>query len=355
MKRKVCILLVLILCLTNVIGCVSYDSLGKLAFVNCIVLDVKDNKFVINYMVSNSNTASTNNAGKSFSIITADGKNIGECIDKAESQIEKKIFWGSLNCTVFSKKFLQNKTKLKEFLDFSEKDPLFDFSSTVQALDAEADEFIQLFKDKEPQADEFMNMLISKNPSKEYWQTKYYTTIIKNGDFILPLIQLKDKMISYEGIGVIQNFEYKMKLNQDESGIYYMLTKEIVDAYTETPYGQVKILSTRFAIEDLDFSKIHYKLNLQCETITYKGKVLDKKTATLIEKHLEREIEERCRLLWNKVQHKEKVDLFEMQEYLYKLKYKEYKQKEKEMNHIIPQIKLDIDVKADLKRSGITY
>lgn len=120
MKIKLIITILICFILT---GCYDYNELNELAIANGISVDLKDDKYLVSILVSNShkNTGSSEENQATTSLFQGEGKNLDDAITNLESSLPKKLYLGHVNIIIISEEYA--KKGIYDLFDYFTRNP----------------------------------------------------------------------------------------------------------------------------------------------------------------------------------------------------------------------------------------
>lgn len=179
-----------------------------------------------------------------------------------------------------------------------------------------------------------------------------------DGDAVIPVLIPSEDEVKSEGMGVIKDFKFIGRLDEDETVAYKWLNKKAKGGVIEIKKSEYALPFTYFSfkrnisIDNIEDGKVYFTYNLETEgsieEYIYGKKLLDDDKLKEIEKELEAIIESRSKKLIKKFQEEYKVDLIGIREYLSKYHPKIYDTVSQNFDEFF-QNKVVVNVKADAK------
>lgn len=120
MKIKIIIITIICFILT---GCYDYNELNELAIANGISIDLKDDKYLVSILISNShkNNSSNEENQATTSLFQGEGKTLDEAITNLELTLPKKLYLGHINIIIISEEYA--KTGIYNLFDYFTRNP----------------------------------------------------------------------------------------------------------------------------------------------------------------------------------------------------------------------------------------
>lgn len=382
-KIKICLLLFVAFLLT---GCGNYRELNDLAITTGIAFDIKDNQYLVSYMIANSNKAETDSKSSETKITVYEG--IGNTISSAYMDLNSKNpkipYISHLEVVIISEDLakqgilealdflMRNPESRKEFYVVLSKDieagillktlaPLESFSSQNIAEIIKSNKYdqstiiMQKYSDVitdllDQGVEPIINGIELEGDKKEGQTQESLEKATPSASMKIDTIGIfkKDKLLGWAnhdetvGINIINNNTEFMLLETkcDDKYITSILkdikTKPIITFENNFPKIKLKIKAKGTLLE------------MQCNRNLEETKVM---------KELEKDFNERLKQIINETlnvtQKEYKSDIFGFGNYIYKNNLKIWKKiKDRWDEEIFPNITFDVDVDINLNNKG---
>ncbi len=383
MKTKITLIFISILCLT---GCYNYNELNTLAIATGMAIDYKDDEYVVNLLIANSQKAQVSSKeGESQSIVyEGKGKTLSEALKVIDIISPKKVYIGHLSFIVISEDLAKNGIVNSLDLLLREPESIKRFY-LIMAKGTEAKNIVTLISPLESFPAQSISTTISfSKESQAVSSVIPYSSFIdkyvrKGVEPILPTIMLKgdeEKGKSEESLKETTPTAYlelsnlalfkKDKLvhitDEDESDGINIISSDVSEMLLTCNCSGGKM---SVEIRDLRASKkISLENNQPKFTVNVKASAsiqentckLDLENETVILEAEQRVEEEIIRLMEKavKVAQKYKTDIFGFGNLLYKYHPKYYNNMNKDWNdEVFPKVTVEekIDVRLESKGS----
>lgn len=376
MKMKYLLLLSIIF-LTS--GCWNYTELNDLAIVKGVSVDFENNKYVVNYMISNASSKKSDSNGTSpqTALIEGKGKSVVDAISEIKLIVPKKIYIGHMLVYVISEEVA--KKGIAEASDY-----FFRNSSSKRAF--------QIVIAKDVKAKDTLKILSpldsfpSDNITNNLATTESFSANVSNTSFITFIRKIKDDGIeaTANGITVIGSAEKgssedalkkssvdnyikvepmaifkKDKLiawsDEDISNGINILLNTVRELELQIPYktGYLSFLITDLKIKKDFIIKEHVTYNIDVKTNSEIEEMttfidIEKETGVeVLEKLIEKELE---RILNKTIEFvkKNKTDSLGLGYQIYIKNYKAWEKLKDKWDEEISQIQVNFKIKTTL-------
>ncbi len=382
-KIKIFLFLVAALLLT---GCGNYRELNDLAITTGIAFDIKDDQYIVSYMIANSNKAETDSKDSETKITVYEGK--GNTISSAYMDLNSKNpkipYIGHLEVVIISEDLA--KKGILEALDFLIRNPESrkEFY-IVLSKNVEAGTLLKTLAPLESFPSQNIAGIIKSNKDEQSTIVmQKYSAVITNmiDEGVEPIIngieldgnkeegQMQESLekatpsatIKIDTIGIFKKDKLLGWSTHDETvGIniinnragFVLLETKCDDKYMTSTLKDIKTKPIITFENNIPKIKLKIKadgaiLEMQCKRNLEETKIM---------KELENEFNEKLKSIIDETiymaQKKYKSDIFGFGNYIYKNNLKKWNIiKDKWNNEIFPEIKIDTEIKINLNNKG---
>ena len=382
-KIKIFLFLVAALLLT---GCGNYRELNDLAITTGIAFDIKDDQYIVSYMIANSNKAETDSKDSETKITVYEGK--GNTISSAYMDLNSKNpkipYIGHLEVVIISEDLA--KKGILEALDFLIRNPESrkEFY-IVLSKNVEAGTLLKTLAPLESFPSQNIAGIIKSNKDEQSTIVmQKYSDVITNmiDEGVEPIIngieldgnkeegQMQESLekatpsatIKIDTIGIFKKDKLLGWSTHDETvGIniinnstgFVLLETKCDDKYMTSTLKDIKTEPVITFEKNIPKIKLKIKadgaiLEMQCKRNLEETKIM---------KELENEFNEKLKSIIDETiymaQKKYKSDIFGFGNYIYKNNLKKWNIiKDKWNNEIFPEIKIDTEIKINLNNKG---
>lgn len=382
-KIKIFLFLVAALLLT---GCGNYRELNDLAITTGIAFDIKDDQYIVSYMIANSNKAETDSKDSETKITVYEGK--GNTISSAYMDLNSKNpkipYIGHLEVVIISEDLA--KKGILEALDFLIRNPESrkEFY-IVLSKNVEAGTLLKTLAPLESFPSQNIAGIIKSNKDEQSTIVmQKYSAVITNmiDEGVEPIIngieldgnkeegQMQESLekatpsatIKIDTIGIFKKDKLLGWSTHDETvGIniinnstgFVLLETKCDDKYMTSTLKDIKTKPIITFENNIPKIKLKIKANgaileMQCKRNLEETKIM---------KELENEFSEKLKSIIDETiymaQKKYKSDIFGFGNYIYKNNLKKWNIiKDKWNNEIFPEIKVDTEIKINLNNKG---
>ena len=382
-KIKIFLFLVAALLLT---GCGNYRELNDLAITTGIAFDIKDDQYIVSYMIANSNKAETDSKDSETKITVYEGK--GNTISSAYMDLNSKNpnipYIGHLEVVIISEDLA--KKGILEALDFLIRNPESrkEFY-IVLSKNVEAGTLLKTLAPLESFPSQNIAGIIKSNKDEQSTIVmQKYSDVITNmiDEGVEPIIngieldgnkeegQMQESLekatpsatIKIDTIGIFKKDKLLGWSTHDETvGIniinnstgFVLLETKCDDKYMTSTLKDIKTKPIITFENNIPKIKLKIKadgaiLEMQCKRNLEETKIM---------KELENEFNEKLKSIIDETiymaQKKYKSDIFGFGNYIYKNNLKKWNIiKDKWNNEIFPEIKIDTEIKINLNNKG---
>lgn len=382
-KIKIFLFLVAALLLT---GCGNYRELNDLAITTGIAFDIKDDQYIVSYMIANSNKAETDSKDSETKITVYEGK--GNTISSAYKDLNSKNpkipYIGHLEVVIISEDLA--KKGMLEALDFLMRNPESrkEFY-IVLSKNVEAGTLLKTLAPLESFPSQNIAEIIKSNKDDQSTIVmQKYSAVITNmiDEGVEPIIngieldgnkeegQMQESLekatpsatIKIDKIGIFKKDKLLGWSTHDETvGIniinnsagFILLETKCDDKYMTSTLKDIKTKPIITFENNIPKIKLKIKadaaiLEMQCNRNLEETKIM---------KELENEFNEKLKSIIDETiymaQKKYKSDIFGFGNYIYKNNLKKWNIiKDKWNNEIFPEIKIDTEIKINLNNKG---
>lgn len=350
--------MLVILAMTNPFLGKNQEALEDIDIISCIIADVntkgeKPGDLVFSFL-SNKTSKATSESPDEYSANEGYGDSIGECILDASSNTEKTLFLGQVKTIILTKAFAEDRQRMYNFLDYAQRDSYLSYALTLYLLDDEESKLNEKIKEKDDDTKNFLDNIILKSPMQDCLAMRLYQIAEGGGTFYIPLLELKDSL-TYQGIGVIRDYQFETMFPLEDSIYYQLITCEVLDQYLKLDDGEISILKSNKKLKKEDGLNFTLTINMRCEITTYpKEKAIERQDAFRFDEAVKSKLEKECSELIRALQ-KNNADIFGLTKYMKRYHPKELKQYEEEGVDVFGEANVRVVVKPKVVQTGIMY
>lgn len=270
--KKIIILLTLIFLTT---GCYDNIELDDLAIVSGIGIDYKADNFYLTYEILADTKTDENTTLQSFTV-SGSGKTISEAFINTNYRVSKKAYFAHLKVLILSDEIING--HLNKITDYILRDTNLrsDFKVVV-SNNTTPEDILKNNDETHPVVSEtitdtidnekYNNNLVVNNTFREILAK----LISDNYDVILNTISIKDKQIAIDNSYILKRYNYQNTLSKQDSALYNMLTKNILNIEFNKEYDKGNVTITiNNSDTSIDITKDKIIINTKLE-----GKILE--------------------------------------------------------------------------------
>ncbi len=367
---KIAKFFIILLCTILLTGCWDKIEIEERSFILSIGIDKSPkeemepqrNRYIMTLV--NPDTAKAEE-GKVLDFITFDTEATSYTTGAIQllQRFPKDFSFEHTKVIIFGRELLEDEILVKDILDAFARGHQFHASMLVYMV---PDKAAEVFKVK-PKMKSLLAYYITgiaehEEDAARIGKTSFldFTKSIatNEGDAAIPILIPSNDEVKAEGMGVMKDFKFIGKLNEEETVAYKWLNNKARGGVIEISKPEYSIPFTyysfkrKISLDRIEEGKIYFNYSMEAEGAVeeYKldKKLLDNDILQEIQKELEDNIEKRCDRLVKKLQEEYAVDLIGIREYLSKYHPKIYDTISQNYNDFF-QNKVVVNVKADVK------
>lgn len=383
MKR---IFFVLFFCGSTIVisGCWDRIEVNDLAIVTAAGFDMKDEHNVEVFLQvylpksagssgsSGGNTSEGNQDGKLATMVRSQvGTNISDALSKLQGKVPREIFWGQ--CKVFILGESLSEKGLHDSLDFMLRHPKLRERAYVYVNAGSPKTILEASPTLERYSGEVLRALTDLHVGMRITMNDLNEMLRSTGKAaIMPYIKIlqqktedsKDQKIHYfAGTAVFKKDKMIGIITEKETRGLLWLRNEI-ETYTVTvrpegQRGQVSLNPVSAKVKLIpqihnDVWKMIVKIDTEGSVLQNGTKlnILEPSSLDLIEKAYREDIINRVQMTIEQAQHKLKLDIIKFGEQFHRKYPKQWKQIEHRWDEVFPEVEVQLDVKARIRRQG---
>lgn len=359
-------------------GCWNNRDLVNINIVAGLGLDrTEDGKILLTIQVVEpaaiQSTVSNNREGngsqqKPVFVVSYEGETVSEALRGVLAIAGKKMFLSTAQVLIFGERLLQD--GIEEVLDFFQRENEMDYGMDILvAKDATPKEILEIETDIDSIPILYIKGTIDNTNLRGTVKKTILVDLLKDiGERgIVPVIGgisiAGEKEVRTEGIAVIKDGRLAGWLGQHETMGYMFATDKVKSAIVNVPADNgkaaIEIIGSKGKVNVVFKNGKPYMLTVKVKTKAsvgeYKGKgKLDSPDKLyVLEKNLEEEIKKEIMMTVEKAQKEYSSDIFGFGVYVRKYHPQYWKKVEKDWNDIFSKLPVDIQVTANIMRTGI--
>ena len=215
-----------VLCIFLLCGCWDYNELNMQELVLGVGID--ETPFGISVTVQ---TAGRD--GEESAVYVTEGEGFFDAVRNATSHIGKKLYWGHCRIIIFGESAAES--RIGEVLDVLERSQdIYMNISVASARGCTAGEIISAKLEGKNSVEGIFDTLSNEGNSKRFRDVRIWELMREKSlsdAYVLPTIEISDKMVSVGGGAVINNDSLKGFLNDEEMLLYVLMTESGAGGY----------------------------------------------------------------------------------------------------------------------------
>lgn len=352
--KKLILIGLMLFCLT---GCYDYQELNNRAIVSGTAIDFENGIYTINYEILDSKEEQNT---KGY-LVEGKGKTIVEAFENASEKIDKETYLSHLKVLVISEKAAEE--RISDISDYMLRDPnIRSIFTPVVAKGCPAKELLGSSTEEDPVVSEKIDKLIQNNKYNEYISTKIdfeeFMDRLEDDriDASITAVEIVDEKISLAGIAVFEDQKLKDILTKEQAAVYNVLMGESTNHNLELACEEkdkegftiINLYNNKNTDFEIDEKTIKIKSNLNATVIkdSCGNDFRDTKIYNEFAEKFAKELEKEYKEFWKIIQ-KNKTDIIGIQ--------KKYYQKTKKELENWQDLKLEIEVKIEINKNGLTF
>jgi spore germination protein KC len=368
------LVIVLLLCLTMLVGCWDKIEIEDRVFVLAIGIDkAKEeekaqptDRFVINFV--SPIVGALKEGGDPFNTYKTVASIFTFGLNQMYERLDKKLSFQHTRVLIFGEDVLKDEKLFKEVLDAVGRSHEFHRNMYVFVVPGRADE---AFKVK-PKYTKLLAMYIAGIAENNLYQSSIYkmpayqmydNLIDSDGNTVIPTLRPSKEEAKVSGVGIMKKYKLIGYLDDADSETLNWLNNTANGGIVEGQHEGIAIayryndFNTTLKLDKVEGDKLYltYKMEAEgsAEEYIWEERLLDQKLLDTLEKDIEKVIEDRGRSLVSKFQKEHKVDLIGIEPYLRKHHPKIYKTIEEDYeNFFSNNVVINIQAKVSIRRVG---
>ncbi|NLY45882.1 MAG: Ger(x)C family spore germination protein [Tissierella sp.] len=377
MKKTILILLILTLIFTT--ACWDMIELEDRLLPYTVAIDLSredteeadEKELFICFSYPNINALGKNPTQEDLTyIINSNADSIFEATSEISSRVHNPVFLKHLNVVVMSEEVFSNEKYVRQVLDGLKRD--FIINKMIHLLVTKESAHELLLKKLESKRQETIEGLLSTLLLNEQKSTSF--TPIRLNEFIqymdhqrvaiVPLA-IPEPEIALEGGGLFKDYEFIGYIEKEDNRNIAILTNKSNNEDIDIEYDGSKISlqlleikAKKKLVKNQEVLTIKYNVEMDAQIHQYiidpSKKIDSTKVLDDIEKKASEVLKEDFATTLEKLQGELNADTLGILEYLYKFHPKIYKEVEGDWDSIFPYINIDLDVKVNIRRRGLS-
>jgi len=337
-------------------GCYDYVEIDDLAIISGMVIDYKDNEFIINSQIIE------NNSETQVRVFKTNGKTIEECLFKLSKVLNKDIFISHMKVLILTESTINSN---KDYYDYFLRDAKSKMNYYVYYVSDEyKDKILDIYKDKTSSSLYIQDLMkvnntIFSSSTPLSFMDFIYKKLNYGIDIIYPNLTIKkdnnEDIIYLNNLVAFNKDNNKIVLNDKESIYYNMLTNNLNKTIINIPCE-----NDNFSLI-INNSKTNYKWNktfnfdisLSTKISSYSCKydLNDKKSIDKLSKITNEYIKNNVNNIVN-ISVNNKIDFIGIGNYIYKHDYKYFDFKKNDWYDNLNKIKINIKINTKITSIG---
>lgn len=303
-------------------------------------------------------------------IVNADANSIFEATKEISSRIYNPIFLKHLNVLILSEEIAANEKLVREIFDGIQRDFIINKMINLVITKESAHEILlKKLGSKRQETVEGLFVSILRNEQKSSKFTpKKLMEFIQDMDHqkvaVVPLAT-SEQEIEIAGGGLFKDYKFIGYIDEIENKNITVLNNDIKTGDLDIDYKGVNlslslsgIKSKKKLIKDQKVLKIGYNVEMNCQIHQYiideDRRIDSQEIVEDMERHVEDYVASQLNSTIDKLQSEFNADAIGILEYLYKFHPKIYKEVEGDWDGIFPYIEIEVKVKANIRRRGLS-
>ena len=325
------------------------------------------NRYTIMYSFPNVGLIAGKGEGDPRFLFAGTGWHIVDINNQLSTRINQVLFFGHMKAIILGEELMKDERLMREVLDFIERNPYMGRRLHLMGTPGKATNIMESEPPQRPQVGLFIRDLMrnqersSRIPDADLGYV--LRSLHESKTAVLPRIHASKDQLKIAGAAILKDYQLIGWLGEHENrALMFMLNKIGIADMTAEINGMnvaVHIYSahTDRKVEVRD-GEIYLVLDIQLEAeiaqhlIDVKGQTYDAEYLQKIEEILKEKIEQEVRGVFLEIQKRHGADLVQINEMLRKDEPDLWKEIEKKWEEVYPEVKLDVDVEAEVRRIG---
>jgi len=371
MKKALLILIILFSFLLT--ACWDMAEINQRLFVSSIGVDLNEangmNKYLVTYVYPNINAIGKNATEdkKKFTIETA-SSSLFQAGRKSSTREEFPFYYKHLKVFIIGDELAKDSKLIRQVIDELNRDTKINKKIQILVTEGKAKDILDSKASHVPITDETIYNILIDNKSAARFTPQTLTGMIKELDFnnvaILPKVDKIGDRVTIAGAAIIKDYKLIGYLNEIENrALAFIKNKvklELIDLEYEDgllSYNITDNKSSKSVTIDGDINvniKLKVEGYLQGYIISKDINVYNNSVLVDMERAIENQLKKEIEHTINLSQEKYNADLVGIGEYLSKYYPKEWNKIKGKWDQIYPDIKFNIIVEANIRRTGLT-
>lgn len=371
--KKVGILIILIISTLLLTSCWDMVEINQRLFVSSIGMDLNQvedmNKYIVTYVYPNINAVGKDaiDSKKRF-IVSTPSSSIFNAGKKFSTRVDFPFYYKHVKVLVIGEDLAKEQKLMRQTIDSLNRDTKINKKVQVLIAEGRAQDILNENQDGEQVTEGSIYNILKDSKSASKFTSQTLTGVIRDSDFcgvtVAPKIIRKKDQIEISGGAILKGYEFLGWIDAKENRALSFMRDEVKTELIDVPYKDSMISYTIIGSKTdkkvvLD-EEINVNLNIGLDGylqgyIIGEGEDVGndhvlKDMEEHIDKKLKKEVEDTIKLL----QKEYNVDAIGVGEYLSKFYPKEWKELKPIWKEIFPEVKFNVVVDAEIKRTGLT-
>lgn len=303
-------------------------------------------------------------------IVNSNANSIFEATDEISSRIHNPVFLKHLNVLIMSEEVFSNEKLVREILDGLKRDFIVNKMINLLVTEGSAHELIlKKLGSKRQETVEGLFVTLLRNEQKS---TAFTPITLK--EFIQDMDHQKvgtiplafaEPEITLSGGGLFKDYKFLGYIDKNDNRNITILNNQAKNENMDLDYNGANLSlslsemkSKKELIKNEDVLTIRYNLELDAQIHQYiidKNKKIDtEEVVEDIERTVSEAVQAKLVSTIDKLQNEFNADALGILEYLYKFHPKVHKEVENDWDSIFPYIDIDVKVKTNIRRRGLS-
>lgn len=369
-KRTVALLILLTVFLS---GCWDMVEINQRLFVSSIGVDLHEeegmNKLLVTFVYPNINAIGKNaTEDRKKYIVSTPCSSIFQAGKEFSTNVEYPFYYKHLKVLILGEDVIKDEKLTREIIDELNRDTKINKKLLLLVAEGDAKEILE---SKPPQGqitDGTIYNILRDNRSASRFTPQTLTNMITeldcNGVSILPRARKKGEELSISGAAIIKNYKLIGWIGEKENRAISLIKNKVKRELIDICYNQ-NILSytitnadsnKKIDIDEYIITNISIELEgyLQGYKMDNQVNIFKNEVLLNMEKALEKQIEKEIMETLNLLQKEYNADVIGVGECLSKFHPKIWKTLQNNWDEVFPEVKFNVDVKVNIRRTGLT-
>jgi len=373
MKKLLVLLLISSLMLTS--GCWDSREIEQRLFVTAIAVDINEevqegnvNRLIVTYKYPNINTIGKNSDGGHINFtLSVPASGISQASTAFMGEAPFPFYFKHLKVIIFSKELLEHEELVRHILDELNRSPQINKRARIAVTEGKARDVLKVTAGQEYRTEGGIYQVLRSNKFTNRFTVKSLTDLITDFDVagvtIVPRISIVSGKFVVSGGCILKNYKFLAWVDQNHNrainimnGIIGLENIDTIYNGTLLSYAVTRGYSRKkVTFDDGITVRFDIKLQgyLQGYNISQKNQVYDEKTLEDIENNIEEELEKKI-LETRKFLDEIGAPLFGVGEHMSKFHPKMWKQVKDNWQEMMPEVKFQLNIDVNIRRTGLT-